>query len=173
MARKSVASTQVALAAADLIEREAHQMMEAYKLRQAGKGWFQIAAELELPAAKVRSLYSQAITEAAQLVADATKSQILAMELDRLDALQAAHWARATEPRVQGSIELPPDLKSAEFCLKVIAARTKLEGLEHEDVSNVGPQTVVIAGTSAEYIQALQMVAGVVPEPIQAEAEWA
>lgn len=73
-----------------------------------------------------------------------------ALELARLDALQAAYWVPAVE---QGS------LKAAALVLKVIAQRIRLLGLE--DLAAESPHqhaTIVVGGTSSEYIAALRAI---------------
>ena len=72
------------------------------------------------------------------------------LELARLDALLAAHWASATS----GS-----DHKAADLCIKVVAQRAKLLRLDTPPSEDERPRTIVIGGTSEEYIQGLKMIA--------------
>jgi hypothetical protein len=73
-----------------------------------------------------------------------------AVELARLDALQAAHWTAATS----GS-----DLKAAELCLRVMGQRVKLLGLEGPPKDpDDAHRTVVISGGSNQYAAQLQAI---------------
>lgn len=69
--------------------------------------------------------------------ADAVQ-EMRSLELARLDALQEAFWADA----VAG------DTKAADRVLRVIAARTKLLGLDHPDGSTAGPGGATLVAAS-------------------------
>jgi hypothetical protein len=73
------------------------------------------------------------------------------VELARLDALQAAHWRSATS----GS-----DTKAAELCLRVMAQRMKLLGMEGA-VPDTGAarRTIVISSEPGEYSKQLRAIA--------------
>lgn len=122
---------------------------EAYDMRQRGYTWFQIGKTLEISSSKAMQLVNNRLKQAAKYIDEASKEELLAQELDRLDALQAAVWPRAMEGTTQ----------SVTAALAIIAMRVKLLNLETVAAAAVTNNTVVVAGTSAEYIAALRSVA--------------
>jgi len=145
---------QEANATALLIEEQDMMARRAYDLRTRGTSWWDIAEDLHISEANAKALVATRISAAAALVSDHTKSQLLAMEVARLDAIQEAHWDNALL-----------DPRSAELMLKVIAQRAKLLGLESA-TETITQQTVVVAGTSEEYVAALRLVVGQTPAPV-------
>ena len=101
---------------------------------------------------------SYAITVASSLVDNAYKRELLSMELDRLDDLQRAVWQDA----ING------DLKAVETALKIIQTRAKVLGLDNVQSATVTNNTIVVAGTSEEYINALRQAA---QKPLMIESE--
>lgn len=77
-----------------------------------------------------------------------TIEELRALELARLDGLQAAFY----EDAVAG------DAKAAEVCLKVIAARCRLLQLDRKVTTepSTAERVVVVGGTTEEYIAALR-----------------
>jgi hypothetical protein len=73
---------------------------------------------------------------------------MLAMEVDRLDSLQQAIWTDA----------IGGDRQAIETALKIIQARAKVLGLETIPTNTVTNNTIVVAGTSEEYVAALKRV---------------
>ena len=120
----------------------------ALLLRRQGMSMFDIAEELQLPESECREAIKKGMAKAAQLVSDAAKSELLALEVTRLDALQQAVWPAA----------MSGDTRSVDAALKVINQRAKLLGLEETTVDNRN-QTVVVAGDSKTYLEALRSVA--------------
>jgi hypothetical protein len=72
-----------------------------------------------------------------------------ALTMARLEKLLASHWIDATEHA---------DTKAADLVLKVMAQQVKLMGLDQPRQAADQVQTLVIGGTSAEYVAALQQV---------------
>jgi hypothetical protein len=76
--------------------------------------------------------------------------QYRALTMARLEKLLASHWVDATEHA---------DTKAADLVLKVMAQQVKLLGLDQLRQTADQVQTLVIGGTSEEYIAALQQIA--------------
>lgn len=76
----------------------------------------------------------------------------LDLEVQRLDSVQAAHWEAATTGH---------DYKAANVVLRVITKRCALLGLDRPvDGASDQPYSIVISGTSEEYIAGLRAVIG-------------
>lgn len=135
-------------AAALLLERQNEQARKALELRRAGKSLFEIAEELQLTEYAVTGLVHRAIAEASALVNSATKTELLALEVQRLDQLQTAVWDAA----------LSGDLKAVETTIKLIQARTKLLGLEDDPNAGTRVRAVVIPPGMGEYAMSLEMI---------------
>lgn len=131
-----------------LKENENEKALRALELRRSGKTWWQVAKALDISQSYAANLVHEALSEAAQLVDYGTKQQLLALEIDRLDTLQQAVWTDA----VGG------DLKAIEIALKIIQSRTKVLGLDNMPTNTVTNNTIVVTGTSEEYITALRRV---------------
>lgn len=93
------------------------------------------------------------------ILPDATRDEARRAELDRLDALMAAHWTQATvgnividgdgevvEDRDGNPLRWGPDEKAAGVVLRCIAARAKLLGLE-------APQQVSLTVREGEAVE--------------------
>jgi len=145
---KSVARVKKANSAAVLQEEQNALAMKAFQMRKAGASWWEIAENLKISEQQAGMLVHNRIKEAAKLVDEGTKRTMLAMEVDRLDTLQQAIWADA----VGG------DRQAIETALKIIQARAKVLGLETIPSSTVTNNTIVVAGTSEEYVAALKRV---------------
>lgn len=122
--------------------------MEARKLRLAGKDWWEIADQLRLTPKDAREAVAQGIKAAAELVNEATKLEMLQLEVSRLDALTAAAWDGA----------MRGDEKKGKFVLDLIKERVRLLELDQQGAA-AAQTTVVIGGTSTEYIEALKTIA--------------
>lgn len=136
--------------AADVLEEQNRQARRAFELRQQGKSWWDISEELGITEAMAMNRVDEAIRSASQLVDEYTRRSFLVMEVSRLDALQDAHWGNA----IGGNI------KAAELILKISAQRAKLLGLDSTQAVQQTVHTVIVQGTTEEYIQALQQAAG-------------
>jgi hypothetical protein len=93
------------------------------------------------------------VTKALRERVDVAVAGFRQLELSRLDALQHAHWDRA----------LAGDIPSANLVLRVMGQRSRLLGLEllAAQVGAGNPKTVVIGGTTEEFIRGLRMVDGI------------
>lgn len=162
---KRLTSASKANAAALLAEAEDLRAKEAYELRRRGMPWWEIADRLNMSEAAVKNSVTSRIELAADMVGAHMKRQLLVMEVDRLDALMAAHWERATETRTVTDAEgnsrtVFPDLDAAKYVADIVMKRAKLLGLDDMAQVNVTQQTVVVGGTSEEYIAALRLISG-------------
>ena len=125
----------------------------AVKLRRAGHSWNTVVDQLGYANVQTAMVEVRRYLHAAAVAqSDEDRAQALALEVERLDELQAAYWDTA----------LSGDIKAAEYVLKVIGQRSRLRGLEeiHKSGDTGGTRTVVIAGTSEQYVQALKELAG-------------
>lgn len=123
----------------------------AYHLHLGGKNWAEVAKLTGYASGEsARVSVRQYITAAAVQLDLEKKSEVLELEMARLDVLQDAHWDAA----ITGT-----DIKSAEFVLKVMGHRAKLLGLDQvTSAGTVTNNTVVIGGTTEEYIAGLRLV---------------
>lgn len=147
--KKDVVAVKKANSAALLMEKQNEMARRALSMRKMGRSWWDIAESLQISENQASQLVSHAINQAAALVDEGMKRSLLAMEVERLDDLQAAIWADA----------LGGDLKAVETTLKIIQARAKVLGLDNIQTTSVTNNTIVVAGTSEEYVAALKRVA--------------
>jgi len=146
----SLVAVRAASAAAIVEERANESARRAWQLRQAGRTWWAIAEDLHLGEGAVKSLVADRIMAASDLVSIGARQEVMLLELARLDALQEAVWPNA----------LLGQREYVETALKVMAARAKLLGLEAAlTITSTTNSTVVVAGTSAEYVAALRQIA--------------
>lgn len=131
-----------------VVDAQVAQARAALVMQRQGRTLGEIADALGLTEAATHSCIRTALAAAADLVDTASKRELLALEVSRLDALQAAHWDQA----VNG------DVRSADFILKVIDKRSKMLGLVDTDTDATTVQTVVVTGDSAAYIDALRSI---------------
>lgn len=141
--------TSRAVRKAEEADKRAQQARRAYELRQQGKSWWAVAEELGVSESLARQRVDDAITAAVAMADDQEKRALLAMEVGRMDALQEAYWATA----VGG------DVRAAELVLKISAQRAKLLGLDNIGSAATSTHTVIVQGTSPQYIEALRRAA--------------
>jgi len=123
--------------------------LKAYRLKSEGYSLWDIAEECGVTEAVASHLISEQLKEAANLVSEGAKSTMLTLEIDRLDRMQRSIWRQA----------ISGDLAAVDRVVKIIQTRARLLGLEDGVVANVVNNTVVVAGTSPEYIEALRAYA--------------
>lgn len=121
---------------------------QALEMRRKGLDTYTIAKRLGLSVNKTTGLLRSTFAEARALVGAAEHRELLDMEVDRLDALQAALWDDA----------IGGDVRAAEACLKLIMARSRLLGLDAGE--DAGATTVVVAGERRAYLQTLVALSG-------------
>lgn len=128
---------------------------EAHRLRVSGMPWRDVARLAGYATETSAQLAVQAYLQRAVL--ERSKEQraaALATELDRLDELHYAYYRQA----------LGGDLDAAKFVLSVSAQRAKYEGLEVRDDAPETRRTIVITGSSEEYIGRLKDLVLAPPE---------
>lgn len=124
-----------------------------YLSRLKGLSWEEIAAQENYASAR-QAMYEvqRYLDEAAELVAETTKKNMLLLEVSRLDALQAALWPEALKGHVA----------SVGMAMNLILNRAKLLQLdlyvEPTEVPGVS-RTVIIPSDSDGYMSALEQVA--------------
>ena len=133
--------------AAIMMEQRDEKTRQAYELRQSGLSWYEVGKRLQVSESGARRMVAEEMREAAASISREKKLELLAMEIDRLDTLQAAHWAMALV-----------DVREGEYVLKLIVERMKALGLT-DVVANVTNNNLIVAGTSEEYIAALRSIA--------------
>ena len=111
----------------------AYRGARALELSLAGVDQSQIARELGY---RSSGAVSKALWRTINRRAAAGVDEYRALELERLDALQSAHWGKA----------LDGDTKAAEVVLSVIDKRIKLLGLDRMADSSHAPGEVVDSG---------------------------
>jgi len=146
---KEIARTKKVTSAALLQDERNEKARKALEMRRSGRSLWSIAEHLGISERNVNTLISDALKEAADLVDAGHKRSLLAMEVDRLDELQSAVWQDA----ING------DRQAVETALKIIQARAKVLGLDNMPTSTITNNTIVVAGTSEEYVAALRRVA--------------
>lgn len=146
--KTAVAKVSAAQQAADELEARAVLARRALELKNMGKSWYAIAEALGITERAAGMLVKDALAEAAALVDEGHKRTMLAMEINRLDTLQEAVWADA----------IGGDVKAVETALRIIQTRAKVLGLDSMPTSTVNHNTIVVAGTSEEYVAALRRV---------------
>lgn len=139
---------QVAERTVDMLDERYAIARQALALRASGLSLWEIAEQLEISEAEARRGFDVAIKAAAELLDTGQKAELLALEVNRLDALQAPYFAAA----LQG------DVRAAELVLKVISQRAKLLGLDQSVTVDNRTQTVIVAGGETDYIAALAEV---------------
>jgi hypothetical protein len=133
----------------------AHQ---AHRLRVDGLPWSEIAVSTGYSSPAVCQMAVTAFLQKAAVRRTPDQQQAaLQLELDRLDALQRGCWHAATKGEV----------KSALLALKIIEVRAKLLGLDQIPEDDAQPRTIVIGGSSAEYIAGCKrVIAGTQSTPL-------
>ena len=169
MARKSTALQTARLA--DLAEAEDIRTREAYDLRRRGMSWWHIAEALQITEQNAKDRVTEAINRASDMVGEHRKRQMLMLQLDRLDELILAQYATATEWGTKldaegNAVKTPPSIEAGRHIADLVMKQAKLMGLDDMVSTTVTQQTVVVAGTSEEYVAALRLVVGgkVAPE---------
>ena len=121
----------------------------ALRLKRSGMNLFEIAETLQMSEMTSNSAIKRGLSMAQATIGYAERRELLAIEVDRLDALQFALWDQA----------MSGDVRSVEAVLKVINQRARLLGLEDTDTGS-SSTTVVVAGNREAYIAALEQASG-------------
>lgn len=158
-----------------------------FKMRQAGVGVSEIAKRFGV-SSKVVSLAVNRQLEKLNKEDSLVYLDVLRMELERLDSLQAALWPLTQFRKVtldDGSeVQVEPDLKAVQQVLNVLDRRAKLLGMDQtriniqSDISNSAPIRATLAGqegmprellkfdpeSEARKLLSLMAISGVLPQ---------
>lgn len=146
-----MAGSQKPLTREFLAERD----LRIFKMRQAGVSVGEIARRFSITSATVGAAVRRQL-EKLNKEALMAYPEVLRMELERLDALQTAIWP-LTQPRKQTlddgtEIIAEPDLKAIQQVLSIMDRRSKLLGMEQNnvniqmDVGSSAPIRATLAG---------------------------
>ena len=131
MAEKSTGAT---------ISREflAERDLRIFKMRQGGVAISEIGRRFGITASVVTRAIARQL-ERLNREALMAYPEVLRMELERLDSLQAAIWPLTQHRRVSlddgTEIQVEPDMKAIQQVLSIMDRRSKLLGIEHSTVA--------------------------------------
>lgn len=117
----------------------------ALRMKRSGMNLFDIAEALQMTEMASNATIRRGLEMAQATIGFAERRELLAVEVDRLDALQHAVWDDAMDG----------DVRAVEAALKVIAQRSRLLGLDQVDTGTTST-TVVVAGNHEAYVAALE-----------------
>lgn len=140
---------QLAVIKGSEIEAKAYQ---AHQLRVQGCSWTEVAEQLGYASRQsAETEVRRYLGRAAAMMDREQREQALALEMDRLDALLNAVWAKAMDG----------DTKAVDSAIRIVATRARILGLEAMPQANVTHNTVVVTGAKTEdYVQTLKQLAG-------------
>lgn len=120
----------------------------AHQRRLGGADWSVIATEVGYANGPIAAMAVNAYLQKVAIEQGPDfRRAALALELARLDKLQASHWEMA----------MAGDLNAANFVLKIIIQRCRILGFDKaEELTAAPPRTVVIGGTGEEYVATLK-----------------
>lgn len=145
----SVAQTNKATAVANAREVRVQTARKAHTMRQSGMSWWDIAENLKINEGAAKRAVALLIAEAADTVDYYEKRDVLAMELSRLDALQAAVWDEAMDGKIH----------AVQAALAIMDRRAKWLGFAEPEVqTNITSNTIIVPGNTKAYVEALQQV---------------
>lgn len=133
-----------------LVERD----LRIFKMRQAGVPSNEIARRFGMTTGSVGSSVKRQL-EKLNREALMAYPEVLRMELERLDALQQAIWPLTQYRKIKADdgteMQIEPDLKAVQTLLSIIDRRSKLLGMEQNNINvqmEVG-QSIAIRSTLA------------------------
>lgn len=138
------------------VATEAERALRCYNRHLEGDDWQTIAMEENYPSARAcKADVDRYFEEARAMVVEKSAQEMLTTEVARTLKLQKMIWSAASE----GSIPAVSEIR------QLIMTRAKLAVMLNPDVTgaNDTSRTVVIPGSSADYIATLQKAAGNVP----------
>jgi hypothetical protein len=139
--------------------RAAERRRDALNLRAAGANFRQIAASLGISVAQAYNDVSSAMAEVTRPAAE----EALALDLERLDAMQMSLW-----PAVRSG-----DIQAVNAVTRIVELRQRLFGNLRSagvTVNTTVPQlpqgaVIMIGGSKSEYIDGLRRARGELPAP--------
>lgn len=130
-----------------IVPLSGNKQYRAYKMHLSGIDWEAIAEELGYKNGRTAQVTVRTyIQESAIAMERARKDEVIEIELARLDHMQAIHWQE---------LEDTHDTKHTMAILGIMKHRKELLRLGEEDDS-LAHATVIVQGTTEEYIAALQ-----------------
>ena len=132
----------------DPIDR-ARMTREIIDLRRLMKPWREIGQEIGVAPSTALQWYRDAL---AGEVNHADRAEALAVELDALNVIQGAWWARAIAVHTDKDGNAYMDDKAAGVVLKVMAARARLMGLDAPIVIDPGDPVEVVAAAIVAHL---------------------
>jgi predicted DNA-binding protein (UPF0251 family) len=127
--------------AAKLVDAE-----EIYRLKVKGLSTQQIAEAMGISAKEVANAVNTRLKIELSMITSEDREGMLKLEMDRYDALQAAHWDMA----------MAGDPASSNIVIKVFAERAKRLQMDALDPTTQHQTILVVAGSEQEYIKSLQ-----------------
>lgn len=168
---------------ASIVERaEGKQKADAVEMRLRGKGYHEIAAELDVSVQAVSKWVNGTLREAVDIDRDRLEEQHQ-LELNRLERLWSVWFPRATRDGVDDEGNpLVPNLAAATLCMKIAKRRAELIGLDREvkvapsfniNVGSEQLRQLVEASQDPEVARAIEMTAALFAHGEEAlEGEW-
>jgi hypothetical protein len=128
--------------------------VEAHKMRLRGMAWAEIGARCgyKSPQGAQTAVMTMLVRAAREMDARHRSAQ-LALEVQRLDAIQDAYWSAAIDGNVF----------AAQLILRIIDSRVKLLRLTEAtpDAVGAGPATLIVTGPSEDYVAGLRRIVAV------------
>lgn len=116
----------------------AERDLRIFKMRQAGVSVAEIARRFDISSASVNRAVQRQL-EKLNREALMAYPEVLRMELERLDNLQAAIWPLTQHRKVKmddgTEVAVEPDLKAIQQVLSIMDRRTKLLGMEATNIN--------------------------------------
>jgi hypothetical protein len=116
----------------------AERDLRIFKMRQAGVSVAEIARRFDISSASVNRAVQRQL-EKLNKEALMAYPEVLRMELERLDNLQAAIWPLTQHRKVKmddgTEVAVEPDLKAIQQVLSIMDRRTKLLGMEATNIN--------------------------------------
>lgn len=113
----------------------------------AGFGLREISKRTSTDLATIKRVVSKTRDKAAKRLSALERKDLIALEAQRLDALQAKYWKTA----------MAGDIKDAEFVLKVMDRRAKMLELDKPvDQASVSRLVLISGATKSEFMDALR-----------------
>lgn len=141
----------------------AERDLRIFKMRQAGVSNQEIARRFSMTPAAVASAIQRQLQKMNREALMAYP-EVLRLELERLDALQQAIWPLTQHRKVQlddgTEVSVEPDLKAIQQVLSIMDRRSKLLGMDQNNVAitvdhtQVNDARAVLAGSSNQAIAA-------------------
>jgi hypothetical protein len=146
------------LAVPEQLNSDEERVVAAHALRMRGLSWPLIARQVGYATADAAEVMVRRYLQvAAADLSRERRAEALQMSVDRIEALLDTQWTKAEMG----------DTKAAEFCLRAVATIARLEGVEKlHETEGQSVKTIVITGSSEDYVRELQNQAG---EPASVE----